>query len=135
MVEVRYADPAPFYADLVVRSRQVRNDLERLHGQRLIIPSGALDFGARRTPRLLADVLDRVAAGGWLPALLAELPLPEGFRARIPRLEVRQELPYHFPYQDTSPAGDGPEPGRRDRRRRGSRILTRGNEPSHRDGG
>lgn len=48
-----------------------------------------------------------VAAGGWLPALLARLPLPDGFRARIPRLEVRQEQAYHFPYRDMSGTQDG----------------------------
>lgn len=190
----RYAYPDPFYADLVVRSRQAWDELERLHGRRLITPSGALDFGARRAPRRLAAVLDQVgvehelltaaaarerwpqitfdtevlwhpaagvidaersvaamifqarqhgariltdwpvaavtpsgtgyrvvaddgrtldagrivvAAGGWLPALLADLPLPDGFRARIPRLEVRQEQAYHFPYRDMSGTEDG----------------------------
>ncbi|GAB2745536.1 FAD-dependent oxidoreductase [Sinomonas soli] len=39
-----------------------------------------------------------VAAGGWLPRLLAVLPLPEAFLAAMPRLEVRQEQAYHFPY-------------------------------------
>ncbi|MGW0734740.1 FAD-dependent oxidoreductase [Streptomyces sp. NPDC002851] len=193
----RYAYPDPFYTGLVVTARQGWDELERLHGQRLITPSGALDFGARRTPRLLAGVLDQadiehellsadaarerwpqitfdtdvlwhpaagvidaeqsvhamidqakrhgaqiltnwpvgsvtprgpgyrvtatdgrtfdadkivVTAGGWLHALLAELPLPEIFRSRIPTLEVRQEQAYHFPYQDGSPVGDGHEP-------------------------
>ncbi|MDR6620280.1 FAD-dependent oxidoreductase [Sinomonas atrocyanea] len=44
-----------------------------------------------------------VAAGGWLPRLLAALPLPEGFLGAMPHLEVRQEQAYHFPYAE-SPA-------------------------------
>lgn len=193
----RYAYPDPYYTDLVVRSRQGWVELERLHGQQLITPSGALDFGAQRTPRRLAGVLEQagvehelftvdaarerwpqidfdtevlwhpaagvidaeqsvhamidqaklhgaqiltdwevdavtpaglgyrvtaadgraldaerivVAAGGWLPTLLEKLPLPDGFRSRTPRLEVRQEQAYHFPYKDTSLAA-GPDAG------------------------
>ena len=41
-----------------------------------------------------------IAAGGWLPDLLDRLPLPSGFRAALPVLEVRQENAYHFPYRD-----------------------------------
>lgn len=43
-----------------------------------------------------------VAAGGWLPRLLRALPLPGAFLAAMPRLEVRQEQAYHFPYAGTS---------------------------------
>jgi len=43
-----------------------------------------------------------VAAGGWLPDLLDRLPLPGGFRAAVPRLQVTQENAYHFPYVDPS---------------------------------
>ena len=50
-----------------------------------------------------------VAAGGWLPDRMVcsnriRLPLPAGFRAAIPHLQVRQENAYHFPYQDQSVA-------------------------------
>ena len=45
-----------------------------------------------------------VAAGGWLPTLLDRLPLPEGFRAALPRFEVSQENAYHFPYRDPGAA-------------------------------
>lgn len=38
-----------------------------------------------------------VAAGGWLPALLAELPLPAAIT--MPALQVRQENAYHLPYR------------------------------------
>jgi sarcosine oxidase len=45
-----------------------------------------------------------VAAGGWLPDLLDRLPLPSGFRAAVPHLQVSQENAYHFPYRDQSVA-------------------------------
>jgi sarcosine oxidase len=41
-----------------------------------------------------------VAAGGWLPHLLAGLQLPSGFLAALPPLQVSQEQAYHFPYRD-----------------------------------
>lgn len=41
-----------------------------------------------------------VAAGGWLPTLLERLPLPGGFRSKLPRLEISQESAYHFPYRE-----------------------------------
>ena len=43
-----------------------------------------------------------VAAGGWLPDLLGRLPLPAGFRAAVPQLQVTQENAFHFPYEDQS---------------------------------
>lgn len=45
-----------------------------------------------------------VAAGGFLPVLLPHLGLPEGFRAALPKFEVRQEQAFHFPYR----TGDAP---------------------------
>jgi len=41
-----------------------------------------------------------VGAGGWLPGLLGELQLPQGFLAAFPPLEVREENAFHFPYRD-----------------------------------
>jgi sarcosine oxidase len=41
-----------------------------------------------------------VAAGGWLPQLLGSLALPSSFLSGMPRIEVRQEQAYHFPYAD-----------------------------------
>jgi sarcosine oxidase len=41
-----------------------------------------------------------VATGGWLPHLLADLPLPTDFRAGLPAFQVSQEQAYHFPYRD-----------------------------------
>lgn len=193
----RYAYPEAFYAGLAVQARRGWDDLERLSGQRLITPSGALDFGTERDPRQLAQVLDAVGvdhelltperarqrwpgitastevlwhpaagvidaqasvhamlalarthgarvvtgwpvasvtstargyricaadrravdaekvivtAGGWLPDLLRRLPLPSGFLARIPDLQVRQENAFHFPYRDQSAPADGRQP-------------------------
>jgi sarcosine oxidase len=52
-----------------------------------------------------------VAAGGWLPDLLDRLPLPAGFRAAVPPVQVTQENAYHFPYRDCGPSGhDAPDP-------------------------
>ncbi|MFT7711613.1 FAD-dependent oxidoreductase [Clavibacter tessellarius] len=48
-----------------------------------------------------------VGAGGWLPELLAALPLPRAALDRIPPLRVRQEQVFHFPYR-RSPYVDGP---------------------------
>lgn len=45
-----------------------------------------------------------VAAGGWLPSLLDRLPLPDAFRAQLPKLEISQENAYHFPYRDPTAA-------------------------------
>ncbi|MEV8273025.1 FAD-dependent oxidoreductase [Microbacterium sp. NPDC077184] len=46
-----------------------------------------------------------VAAGGWLPALLADLDIPSGFRAALPSFEVRQENAFHFPYRAAEDGG------------------------------
>ncbi len=45
-----------------------------------------------------------VAAGGWLPDLVDGFGLPPALTAALPRLEVRQEQVYHFPYRDQTPA-------------------------------
>lgn len=183
----RYAYSDPFYTWLVAEARGGWDELERQWGSRLIEPSGALDHGQPRNPRLLADnlvqvgvehelltavqatnrwpmfafdtevlwhpgagiidaetsvsamiklaagfgarilndwqlasvmrsaagyrltsatgdVIDAerlvVCAGGWLPDLLSELPLPEALLRRIPTLQVRQEQAFHFSYRD-----------------------------------
>ncbi|XPP26781.1 MAG: FAD-dependent oxidoreductase [Leucobacter sp.] len=198
----RYAYPDRFSTDLVVRAKQGWDELEAAAGERLITPSGALDFGALRKPRELAEVLGAagvehellsaaeagsrwpqlefdtealwhpgagvidaesaveamlelarragarvlsgwevarvrgggspastargrrgytlvsstgatvraeqviVAAGGWLPALLAELDLPRAFLDRMPQFEVRQENAFHFPYRAPGDCGE-----------------------------
>lgn len=44
-----------------------------------------------------------VAAGGWLPELLGNLSLPEGFVRSVPKMDVYQENAFHFPYKDQDP--------------------------------
>lgn len=44
-----------------------------------------------------------VAAGGWLPELLGNLPLPADFLSSVPTMDVYQENAYHFPYLDQDP--------------------------------
>ena len=46
-----------------------------------------------------------VAAGGWLPDLLGDLGLPDGFLGALPRFEVRQEQAFHMPYRDADEDG------------------------------
>ena len=41
-----------------------------------------------------------ISAGGWLPQLLQQLPLPAGFLAGLPEITVRQEQAYHFRYRE-----------------------------------
>ncbi|MGO1545588.1 MAG: FAD-dependent oxidoreductase [Gulosibacter sp.] len=47
-----------------------------------------------------------VAAGGWLPHLLADLALPSAFLESFPTLEVRQEQAFHLPWRDADAAGN-----------------------------
>jgi sarcosine oxidase len=67
---------------------------------RAVVPAGAgyrvlgADGRAVEAERVV------VAAGGWLPDLLASLGLPAGFLARFPPLQVMQENAYHFPHRD-----------------------------------
>jgi sarcosine oxidase len=44
-----------------------------------------------------------ISAGGWLPQLLGQLPLPTGFLAGLPEITVRQEQAYHFRYREQQP--------------------------------
>lgn len=53
-----------------------------------------------------------VAAGGWLPALLADLDLPASFLPAVPDFEVRQENAFHFPYRDPADRGETAPDGR-----------------------
>lgn len=191
----RYAYPDPLYTRLVVESKKGWDELARLSGKTLITPTGAVDHGSERQPRVLSDVLAAegiehelldpaeahrrwpqitfesevlwhpgagvidaetavtsmldlasaagarlrtgwevasatrtgngfqlvsstgetihaqhiiVSAGGYLPDLLPNLSLAPRFLARMPRLQVRQEQAYHFPYRDNPgnlPAG------------------------------
>ncbi|TDD93514.1 FAD-dependent oxidoreductase [Actinomadura rubrisoli] len=56
----RYGYPDAFYTRLVVDSRAEWDELERLAGERLISPTGSLDFGAERAPAVLAAVFEKV---------------------------------------------------------------------------
>ena len=47
-----------------------------------------------------------IAAGGWLPALLAETDVSGAFA--IPQLEVMQENAFHFPYRSDADRGETP---------------------------
>ncbi|WP_369068667.1 FAD-dependent oxidoreductase [Kineococcus terrestris] len=86
------------------------------------------------------DVVDAervvVCAGGWLPDLLGGLPLPPGFLAAFPPLEVTQENAFHFPCREEHPhegwptvAHGGPGatvyalPGGRDAQHRGLKVA------------
>ncbi|MFE5410104.1 FAD-dependent oxidoreductase [Microbacterium sp. NPDC056569] len=188
---LRYTYPDPFYTGLMVEARRGWDELEALRGERLITPTGSLDYGATRDPSVLASVLADagvphelltaaeasarwagfafdgpvlwhenagvidaeetvrtmvglataagaelrqdwaaarvrphgddylvesesgdtvvasqvvVAAGGWLPALLGGLGLPQEALDGFPKLEVRQEQALHFPYRDPAAA-------------------------------
>ncbi|TDS87773.1 FAD-dependent oxidoreductase [Nesterenkonia aurantiaca] len=183
----RYPYPDQHYVALVRRSASLWAELETQLGQKLITPTGGVDFGERRNPELLARILEKegienevlscsqaeerwpqlafdssvlwqpqagvidaertvegmvqlavaagaevklswkvqavtrstqgyrirsgsgetveaervvVAAGGWLPELLAAVDLPEAFLKSLPQFQVRQEQAYHFPYRD-----------------------------------
>lgn len=74
-----------------------------------------------------------VAAGGWLPALLPTLPLSAAFLNAFPRLQVRQEQAFHFPYREqgsvptfiheTAQAEIYGLPGGRDAGHRGQKVA------------
>ena len=77
-----------------------------------------------------------VAAGGWLPDLLAHLPLTGAFREALPAFEVTQEQAFHFPVHDDFPLSTWPTviheiptwrayalPGGRDAQFRGMKIA------------
>jgi sarcosine oxidase len=57
---LRYAYPDPFYARLAVDARREWDELERLAGERLVSPTGSLDFGPGRDPAALAAVFEEV---------------------------------------------------------------------------
>jgi sarcosine oxidase len=84
MVDAAVADGARLVSDWPVRRVEIRSK-----GYRVYSDDAKID-----AERLV------VAAGGWLPTLLAQLPLNERFRASLPSFEVSQENAYHFPYRD-----------------------------------
>lgn len=82
-----------------------------------------------------------VGAGGWLPELLAALPLPRAALDRIPPLRVRQEQVFHFPYSDGPPARPVPTSIHMDERMQvyalpgGRDVEGRGHKVAEFDGG
>jgi len=56
---LRYTYPDPFYTRLAIDARRGWDELEALRGERLITPTGSLDYGATRDPAALAAILDR----------------------------------------------------------------------------
>ena len=91
-------------------------DLARAAGARVLtgwplvrLERTATGFTARSTAGRALDAGHVVvAAGGWLPDLLGELPLPTGFLAAFPALQVLQENAFHFPYREQHPHGTWP---------------------------
>jgi sarcosine oxidase len=53
----RYAYPDPFYTRAVLESKALWDGLAAASGTSLITPFGAVDYGPKRNPRLLASVL------------------------------------------------------------------------------
>ena len=84
----RYAYPDPRWTDLVRRAEPGWRELERRHGGRLITPTGALDFGAQRDPRRLADVL---AGAGIEHELISQAEAQQ----RWPQIAVDTAALYH----------------------------------------
>ena len=84
----RYAYSDPFYVRLVVAAKAGFDELERLSRRPLITPSGALDFGLPRDPRVLAQILEVVGVDH-------ELLSADDARARWPQISVDSETLWH----------------------------------------
>lgn len=85
---LRYGYPDPFYARLVVDARAEWDELERLAGERLITPTGSLDFGAGRAPAALAAVFEEVGVDH-------ELLTAAEAAARWPRFRFDGDVLWH----------------------------------------
>ena len=84
----RYAYPDRRWTELVQRSVPGWRELERLHGGPLITPTGALDLGAERDPRRLAQVL---AAAGVEHELVGRAEA----QRRWPQIDVDTDVLHH----------------------------------------
>ena len=84
----RYAYADRLYTELVVRARAGFDELEVLAGHQLITPTGSLDFGADRNPRVLAQVLAEVGVEH-------ELLSNEQARERFPQIATDTEVLWH----------------------------------------
>lgn len=85
---LRYAYPEREYTRMVVDAKQGWDELERLSGQQLITPTGAVDHGSVRHPRQLAEVLQSVGVEH-------ELLAPEEAQQRWPQLAFDTEVLWH----------------------------------------
>ncbi|WP_242903598.1 FAD-dependent oxidoreductase [Actinomadura terrae] len=81
----------------IATGRPVTSIVRAGSGYRLVSPDGRVEEAEKVV----------VTAGGWLPDLLGDLPLPAPFLSAFPALQVMQENVYHFPYRD---APEGPWP-------------------------
>ena len=54
---LRYTYPDAFYTRLMIEARRGWDELEDIHGEHLITPTGSVDYGADREPAALAGVL------------------------------------------------------------------------------
>lgn len=84
----RYAYPDRLYAELVVRARPLWEQIERETGTALLSTTGALDTGAQRGTRLLADVLTAVGVEH-------ELLSAREAAARFPMMTFDSEALWH----------------------------------------
>jgi sarcosine oxidase len=84
----RYPYADRLYTELVVRARAAYDELETVAGRQLITPTGSLDFGVGRNPRLLAQVLADV---GVEHELLSQADA----RARFPQIATDTEALWH----------------------------------------
>ena len=84
----RYAYPDRLYTDLVIEARHLWDQLEQDAAETLITPTGALDSGQIRRPRLLASVLEDAG-------IAHELLAAEEAATRFPMLRVETEVLWH----------------------------------------
>lgn len=84
----RYAYPDPFYTQAVLQSRALWDGVAASAGTPLITPSGAVDYGPGRNPRLLASVL---AGEGIEHELLSAVEA----RKRWPQIAFDTEVLWH----------------------------------------
>jgi sarcosine oxidase len=84
----RYAYPDPFYTRMVVAARDAWDEVEDLAGTRLIRPTGALDFGSARDPRLLGVVLRQAGVD-------CDLLSGEEASERWPGIRVDSDVVWH----------------------------------------
>lgn len=85
---LRYAYADALYAGMVREARAGWAELERLSGEQLITPTGAIDHGSARNPRALAQVLDSVGVEH-------ELLTAAAARNRWPQFSFETDVLWH----------------------------------------